>query len=236
MSEPAANLIADPSDAEPQGRAEQLSWRRRWAYRLIILLSTLLVFAAAYGLIGDGEWVAVDSPLRYLRVYAETGGWYFTYVSIPEDFDIPFPSDTTEATRDFVQDKVDRARVTWDILRADVRRVYVMSCDWAEQRAKLSGRSAYFDDMGGGAQTVSVGDASWQMPVAFVAAFPAWWLFVPAVLLLIPLMVAITSYRRRMRRQRYCRACDYDLTGNHSGICPECGTPLSPDMTPPDAE
>ena len=23
-----------------------------------------------------------------------------------------------------------------------------------------------------------------------------------------------------------CRACGYDLTGNASGICPECGTPL----------
>jgi hypothetical protein len=23
----------------------------------------------------------------------------------------------------------------------------------------------------------------------------------------------------------YCAACDYDLTGNTSGVCPECGTP-----------
>jgi hypothetical protein len=27
---------------------------------------------------------------------------------------------------------------------------------------------------------------------------------------------------RRVRRNR-CRTCDYDLTGNLSGVCPECG-------------
>jgi hypothetical protein len=25
-----------------------------------------------------------------------------------------------------------------------------------------------------------------------------------------------------------CWRCDYDLTGNTSGICPECGTPIAP--------
>jgi hypothetical protein len=25
-----------------------------------------------------------------------------------------------------------------------------------------------------------------------------------------------------------CRSCGYDLTGNRSGTCPECGTPTSP--------
>ena len=27
-------------------------------------------------------------------------------------------------------------------------------------------------------------------------------------------------------RPGYCHECDYDLTGNVSGICPECGSPL----------
>ena len=26
----------------------------------------------------------------------------------------------------------------------------------------------------------------------------------------------------------HCTNCDYNLTGNTSGICPECGTPISP--------
>jgi len=25
-----------------------------------------------------------------------------------------------------------------------------------------------------------------------------------------------------------CRGCGYNLTGNTSGVCPECGTPLDP--------
>lgn len=33
---------------------------------------------------------------------------------------------------------------------------------------------------------------------------------------------------RRYRRSilRYCRGCSYDLTGNTSGVCPECGSPI----------
>lgn len=32
---------------------------------------------------------------------------------------------------------------------------------------------------------------------------------------------------RRTAAGRYCPACDYDLTGNLSGVCPECGRPVS---------
>jgi hypothetical protein len=36
-------------------------------------------------------------------------------------------------------------------------------------------------------------------------------------------------HRRHHRRLMagLCRACSYDLTGNVSGVCPECGTPIS---------
>jgi hypothetical protein len=32
---------------------------------------------------------------------------------------------------------------------------------------------------------------------------------------------------RRLRRSGTCSKCSYDLTGNTSGICPECGTPIA---------
>jgi len=35
----------------------------------------------------------------------------------------------------------------------------------------------------------------------------------------------IRRRRRRRERHRLCLKCDYDLTGNVSGVCPECGTP-----------
>jgi hypothetical protein len=31
--------------------------------------------------------------------------------------------------------------------------------------------------------------------------------------------------RQRRRRTGLCSRCGYDLTGNVSGVCPECGTP-----------
>lgn len=45
----------------------------------------------------------------------------------------------------------------------------------------------------------------------------------------------IFSKRRRFVTGRYCVKCDYDLTGNISGRCPECGTPTGapgPDAFP----
>jgi uncharacterized paraquat-inducible protein A len=37
----------------------------------------------------------------------------------------------------------------------------------------------------------------------------------------------VKYYRRRQRRGKgLCLACGYNLTGNTSGICPECGEPL----------
>jgi hypothetical protein len=50
------------------------------------------------------------------------------------------------------------------------------------------------------------------------------------------LIVTAFVLRSRPNGQRigHCSRCDYDLTGNESGVCPECGTP-TPDV-PADAE
>ena len=32
-------------------------------------------------------------------------------------------------------------------------------------------------------------------------------------------------YRHHRHRSGHCPTCEYDLTGNTSGVCPECGTP-----------
>ncbi len=34
--------------------------------------------------------------------------------------------------------------------------------------------------------------------------------------------------RRRLRKHGLCLGCGYDLTGNESGVCPECGTEVAP--------
>ena len=70
------------------------------------------------------------------------------------------------------------------------------------------------------------------------ADFTNWWvqiqgspgiLVVPIWLLMLPiLIVALTTcYRFWLDRRRippgHCRKCGYNLTGNMSGVCPECG-------------
>ena len=32
------------------------------------------------------------------------------------------------------------------------------------------------------------------------------------------------QHQKRLQSQHYCKVCRYDLTGNLSGVCPECGT------------
>jgi hypothetical protein len=59
--------------------------------------------------------------------------------------------------------------------------------------------------------------------------FPYW---LPALLLTAPVVAGAVRLRRRRRRARrirrgLCVSCGYALAGNTSGVCPECGTPLS---------
>lgn len=55
-------------------------------------------------------------------------------------------------------------------------------------------------------------------------SFPVW---LHAILFAMPpLGWFVAARRRRLRRkQGGCPACGYNLTGNTSGVCPECGTP-----------
>ena len=48
------------------------------------------------------------------------------------------------------------------------------------------------------------------------------WLFVVAV----GFPTAVLWWRDRRPKAGFCKACKYDLTGNVSGRCPECGTPV----------
>ena len=41
------------------------------------------------------------------------------------------------------------------------------------------------------------------------------------------LIFILPNRRPRKESNPRCRRCGYDLTGNQSGICPECGTPIA---------
>ena len=64
-------------------------------------------------------------------------------------------------------------------------------------------------------------DVFWEPPLKQIL-LPAWAVAAPAA---VPVAFwAIRAVRRRRRSRRHlCRSCGYDLTGNVSGVCPECG-------------
>ncbi|MEE8169228.1 MAG: hypothetical protein V3T70_01655 [Phycisphaerae bacterium] len=49
-------------------------------------------------------------------------------------------------------------------------------------------------------------------------------LWIPLITFGIPTALMIIRDRRRRIPPGHCRRCGYDLTGNVSGVCPECGT------------
>ena len=49
--------------------------------------------------------------------------------------------------------------------------------------------------------------------------FPVWLLVVA-----LGFPTAILWWRDRRPKAGFCKVCKYDLTGNESGTCPECGT------------
>ena len=59
----------------------------------------------------------------------------------------------------------------------------------------------------------------------WIVAVPYWWIVAAAALP--PLVAATRAFRQVLRHRRnLCPACGYDLTGNVSGVCPECGSRL----------
>ncbi len=68
--------------------------------------------------------------------------------------------------------------------------------------------------------------------MAFAACLPhcaGGGLFVPLWIPLCALLVLTVTLARGMRRTKpgHCLRCGYDLTGNVSGRCPECGHRIS---------
>jgi hypothetical protein len=54
-----------------------------------------------------------------------------------------------------------------------------------------------------------------RLPLWFCALFPA---------ACVVVLGSAWLLRRNESQSNHCRACGYDLTGNVSGVCPECGT------------
>ena len=60
-----------------------------------------------------------------------------------------------------------------------------------------------------------------RKPAILTLKIPIW-----LALVVIALPTAILWYRDRRPPKGHCQSCGYDLTGNVSGICPECGASI----------
>lgn len=67
-------------------------------------------------------------------------------------------------------------------------------------------------------------------PGASMLGMPLW---IPFLLAAIPTAFLFWRDRRRIP-SGHCLRCRYDLTGNTSGVCPECGTAISPTSAGPE--
>ncbi|HEY8748283.1 MAG TPA: hypothetical protein VIM11_09935 [Tepidisphaeraceae bacterium] len=70
--------------------------------------------------------------------------------------------------------------------------------------------------------------------------FPGGTYWTLAISLLYPLALSTIcpiawciAWLRRRDNSDFCRTCSYNLKGNQSGTCPECGTPISPSPLSP---
>ena len=64
--------------------------------------------------------------------------------------------------------------------------------------------------------SVSIGTNAWDLPLIA--------LFNVMIFAFISACITWVARRRRPPPPGHCRKCRYDLTGNTSGVCPECGT------------
>jgi hypothetical protein len=71
-------------------------------------------------------------------------------------------------------------------------------------------------------ETIIVPKKSGSIFPGSVIELPLW---LPFVVVAIPTVFLFWRDRRRLYPPGHCQTCGYNLTGNVSGVCPECGEP-----------
>lgn len=93
----------------------------------------------------------------------------------------------------------------------------------------LGGNSIWYVDFSGGDFAIRQSNP-YQLYTRVEAAVRLW--LIAGIALLLPMSRLALWFVRRERshlrkRAGRCICCSYDLTGNVSGVCPECGTKIS---------
>src|SRR4051812_40969947 len=77
------------------------------------------------------------------------------------------------------------------------------------------------------AQGFSESRAIWLSRVMLVLA-----VLLPWIMLYVWMWISLAVVRRLRWKLDRCLRCNYDLAGNTSGVCPECGTAVDPNLWP----
>ncbi len=207
------------------------SRRRRWFHRALVAVGMGLTVFGIVGLVGNDSWVLLDQPGRVVKIRAANLAWHLSWVNIPN------------APAEQVADEVHQLSATWRQAfenisrqqRHSLRDTHARWCDGQIQRNIGAGTRAYVLDLWR-AQTTPQPGLNLPEPTVFIAGLPGWFFAISGLACLALPALAARNRRKRLRWTRYCRACGYDLTGNATRICPECGVRLPAAMTPPAAD
>jgi hypothetical protein len=185
---------------------------------LLLCVATAALWVRSYWTVDNAGYVTVRWPDPQRRDRHDVGlrtvkGKWLLWI-VDNDFDFRFPHDIS--TQPPTIDEMRREDVTdrglyWRSSplppapsRADVVNANVAGFGWRQHRQRTRGRDDH------------------ERIVSIPAALPA------ACFAILPLSRLAAARRRRSRRATgLCPTCDYDLRGNESGVCPECGTAIT---------
>lgn len=200
---------------------------------IIILLTLAAVGTAALGIVsywgpepwflelGDDGWLSADAfrghiAARYLLLKAGPAQFYLLPELDGDWLEKGVPFDEAElcldSPRDLYNDEWVDERLRQHVLRAR-RRLPLYSFI-------IRPRDDSYQRMS------SLPDGTLYRSYVVEVVFPLWAPFI--VLSIYPIIAFIRGPFRRYRRRKkgLCIQCGYNLTGNTSGICPECGSEI----------
>lgn len=202
---------------DASGREIWSEYLRRYIFNFAAVVSLLLCVAASLcWAFGRGrsfgvtcDWLAAkhmgpegDLPAeRSVKLSTSNGCAYLGFYSRTD----PNSYDLVRKHLDEVQTRVPRLHLART------------KCDPAPLGLLLAGHWSYWS------HEARVSDG--RLYVATIGV-PLW--SAVAAFLILPAVAAVVIVRGKPRqRDGLCARCSYDLTGNVSGVCPECGTPVA---------
>jgi hypothetical protein len=218
---------------------------RNCANYAALLLSVLLIAIGIVGVLAGVSVTLFDGHDSSIVMESKGGLWHVLYCSLPEavtrsvgDHFDGIPGADQDVVREMRRNLAELSKTARSMSRDSALRM----CRVLQSMALNQGRTVYYDNTDGDiaqlAESESITGAKMSIPYCSAMGVSSWvFTMLGLMLILYPLYFI---WFRIIKPRRYspsaCVHCGYDLTGNTSGVCSECGAPLPADMTPPPAD